>query len=117
MINDDHAHAALRSIIDVGTSAGGARAKAVVVWNAKTDEIRSGQVDVPEGFEHWLLKFDGMGKDKELGASQDYGKIEFAYYKMAVKAGKQKRDVSHQEAASDDGSDTEKGWVKYRLPQ
>jgi serine/threonine-protein kinase HipA len=85
--DDDHAQAALRSIIDVGTSAGGARAKAVIAWNEKTNEIRSGQVDVPEGFEHWLLKFDGMGKDRELGASQDYGKIEYAYYLMAQKAG------------------------------
>jgi serine/threonine-protein kinase HipA len=84
---DDHAKAALRSIIDVGTSAGGARAKAVIAWNAKTEEIRSGQVDVPPGFEHWLLKFDGIGTDRELGSSQDYGRIEYAYYLMAQKAG------------------------------
>ncbi len=84
---DDHARAALRSIIDVGTSAGGARAKAVVAWNVKTGEIRSGQVDAPTGFEHWLLKFDGMGADKELGTAQDYGRIEYAYYLMAVRAG------------------------------
>ncbi len=84
---DDHASAALRSIIDVGTSAGGARAKAVIAWNNETGEIRSGQVDAPEGFEHWLLKFDGMGAAKELGLSQDYGRIEYAYYMMAKKAG------------------------------
>jgi serine/threonine-protein kinase HipA len=80
---DDHAHAALRSIIDVGTSAGGARAKAVIALNRQTNEIRSGQLDVPEGFEHWLLKFDGMGTDQELGASQHYGRIEYAYHLMA----------------------------------
>jgi serine/threonine-protein kinase HipA len=80
--------AALRSIIEVGTSAGGARAKAVIAWNKKTDEIRSGQVDAPEGFEHWLLKFDGMNKvDKQLGASQDYGRTEYAYHLMAKSAG------------------------------
>ena len=83
----NHAQAALKSIIDVGTSAGGARAKAVIAWNPKTQEIRSGQVDAPEGFEHWLLKFDGMGEDRELGATQDYGRIEYAYYLMATQAG------------------------------
>lgn len=79
--------AALRSIIEVGTSAGGARAKAVIAWNPTTNQIQSGQVDAEEGFEHWLLKFDGMGKDKELGISQHYGRIEYAYYLMATAAG------------------------------
>jgi len=85
--NDDHAHAALRSIIDVGTSAGGARAKAVIAWNRETEEIKAGQFAAPPGFEHWLLKFDGMGLDRELGASQDYGRIEYAYHLMAKAAG------------------------------
>jgi serine/threonine-protein kinase HipA len=83
----DHAEAALHQIIEVGTSAGGARAKAVIAWNRKTEEIRSGQLEAPPGFEHWLLKFDGMGKDFELGASQDYGRIEYAYHLMARAAG------------------------------
>lgn len=87
-IDDDvHADAALRSIIDVGTSAGGARAKAVIAWDPQTDEIRSGQLQAPEGFEPWLLKFDGIGKDNELGMSQDYGRIEYAYHLMARAAG------------------------------
>jgi serine/threonine-protein kinase HipA len=85
--DQDHAKAALRSIIEVGTSAGGARAKAVIAWNRNTGEIRAGQLDAPEGFEYWLLKFDGMGKDNELGASADYGRIEYAYYLMAKAAG------------------------------
>ena len=85
--DDGHANAALRSIIEVGTSAGGARAKAVIAWNPDTQEIRSGQLDAPPGFEHWLLKFDGMGKDKDLGASEHYGRIEFAYSLMAKAAG------------------------------
>ncbi|MDR2012756.1 MAG: type II toxin-antitoxin system HipA family toxin [Rhodanobacter sp.] len=84
---DVHTHAALRSIIDVGTSAGGARAKAVIAWNPVTNEIRSGQLDAPEGFEHWLLKFDGMGRDHELGVTQHYGRIEYAYHLMARAAG------------------------------
>ncbi len=80
-------NAALRNIIAVGTSAGGARAKAVIAWNPLTNEIRSGQDDIPAGYEYWLLKFDGMGIDKELGNSQDYGRIEYAYYLMAKAAG------------------------------
>ena len=84
---DQLAKAALAQIIQVGTSAGGARAKAVIAWNPATDEIRPGQFDVDPGFEHWLLKFDGMGADRELGGSQDYGRIEYAYYLMASAAG------------------------------
>jgi serine/threonine-protein kinase HipA len=87
-IRSDHlAKAALAQIIQVGTSAGGARAKAAIAWNPATDELRSGQFDVEPGFEHWLLKFDGMGADKELGGSQDYGRIEYAYFLMARSAG------------------------------
>jgi len=85
--DDDHAQAALRGIIEVGTSAGGARAKAVIAWNPATEEIRTGQLDAPPGFEHWLLKFDGMGMDNDLGVSKDYGRIEYAYYLMARAAG------------------------------
>jgi serine/threonine-protein kinase HipA len=84
--DDDHANAALRGIIDVGTSAGGARAKAVIAWNPQTQAIRSGQLEAPEGFEHWLLKFDGMGKDNELGEPGGYGRIEYAYHLMAKAA-------------------------------
>lgn len=84
---DAHAAAALAQIIQVGTSAGGARAKAVVSWNSKTHEIRAGQFDVQPGFEHWLIKFDGVGTDERLGVSQDYGRIEYAYHLMAGAAG------------------------------
>jgi len=72
--------AAIANIIQVSTSAGGARAKAVIAWNPKTNTIRSGQFDAAEGFEHWLLKFDGVGKYPELGAGADYGRIEDAYH-------------------------------------
>jgi serine/threonine-protein kinase HipA len=84
---DREAKAALANIIKVGTSAGGARAKAVIAWNSKTDEVRSGQFDTAPGFEHWLLKFDGIGKDRELGTSEGYGRIEYAYHLMAKAAG------------------------------
>jgi serine/threonine-protein kinase HipA len=84
---DVQAQAALANIIRVGTSAGGARAKAVVAWNPLSKEIRSGQFDAAPGFEHWLLKFDGVGHDAELGSSADYGRIEYAYHLMASAAG------------------------------
>ena len=87
-LDADHlAGAALAQIIKVGTSAGGARAKAVVAWNPATQELRAGQFDVEPGFEHWLLKFDGIGPDSELGSTQDYGRIEYAYHRMAMAAG------------------------------
>lgn len=86
-LHDRDAGDALRSIIQVGTSAGGARAKAVVAWHPDSNELRSGQFDAPDGFEHWLLKFDGVGKDLELGSGAHYGRIEYAYHRMAVAAG------------------------------
>ncbi len=87
MDSDAHAAAALAQIIQVGTSAGGARAKAVVAWNPATEEIRAGQFDVQPGFEHWLIKFDGVGPDERLGVGRDYGRIEYAYHLMAQSAG------------------------------
>jgi serine/threonine-protein kinase HipA len=84
---DAHAKTALANIIRVGTSAGGARAKAVIAWNPATNQIRSGQFEMASGFEPWILKFDGMGKDFELGTGGDYGRTEYAYYKMATQAG------------------------------
>jgi serine/threonine-protein kinase HipA len=78
---------ALKHLIAVGTSAGGARAKAVVALNAATGELRSGQVPADPGFEQWLLKFDGVGTDPDLGATGNFGRIEYAYYRMALAAG------------------------------
>ena len=80
---------ALTDILTVGTSAGGARAKAVIAWNRQTNEVRSGQVAAGEGFEYWLLKFDGVtgNRDKELEDPRGYGVIEYAYALMAQSAG------------------------------
>lgn len=79
----------LRDILHVGTSAGGARAKAVIAWNPTTNAVRSGQVKAGKGYEYWLMKFDGVSnnKDKELEDPKGYGAIEYAYYRMAVDAG------------------------------
>jgi serine/threonine-protein kinase HipA len=80
---------ALQDILRVGTSAGGARAKAVVAWNPETNEVRSGQIIAGPGFGYWLLKFDGVSgnKDKEIEDPKGYGAIEYAYSLMAKAAG------------------------------
>ncbi len=80
---------ALATILRVGTSAGGARAKAVISWNPQTGVIRSGQVAPEPGFESWLLKFDGVSanRDKELADPPGFGRIEYAYHLMARAAG------------------------------
>ena len=77
------------SILKVGSSAGGARAKALIGWNEATGEVRSGQVALPEGFGYWLIKFDGlMGNgDKEGDDKWGYGRVEYAYHLMARAAG------------------------------
>lgn len=78
--------AALADILKIGTSAGGARAKAVIAFNPNTGEVKSGQVDAPAGFSHWLIKFDGV-TDSQFGTSVGYGRVEMAYYLMALEAG------------------------------
>ncbi len=84
---DRETEAAILNLIQVGTSAGGARAKAVVAWNATTNEIRSGQLPAAPGFDYWLVKLDGVGRDSELGTGGAYGRIEYAYSLMANAAG------------------------------
>lgn len=76
----------LETLISVGTSAGGAKAKAIIAINSKTNEVLSGQTNVPEGFEHWILKFDEI-ENEELATSQQIGRIEYAYNEMAYEAG------------------------------
>ena len=75
-----------RDMIEVGSSAGGARAKALIGWNAKSNEVISGQFELPRGFDHWLLKFD-VGGDRTLGLTAGFGRIEYAHYLMATAAG------------------------------
>ena len=77
---------AILEILRIGTSAGGARPKAVIAFNEKTGEVKSGQTNAPKGFEHWLIKLDGVS-DVQLGASKGYGRVEMAYYNMAVACG------------------------------
>lgn len=76
----------MMSILKMGTSAGGARPKAIIAYNEETEQIRSGQTLAEEGFEHWLIKFDNVS-DVQFGTSTGYGKIEMAYYQMATDFG------------------------------
>jgi serine/threonine-protein kinase HipA len=77
---------AMMEILKIGTSAGGARPKAIIAYNEKTGEVKSGQTKAPKGFEHWLIKLDGVS-DVQLGASKGYGRVEMAYYNMAIACG------------------------------
>lgn len=77
-------------IVKIGTSAGGAKPKAIIAWNAETNEVRSGQVKAPEGFSYWLLKFDGTEFSEHEGTikhPKGIGNIEYAYYRMAIDCG------------------------------
>lgn len=88
-LGPDTREEALRDILRVGTSAGGARAKAIIAWNPQTNEVRSGQVPSDPGFEYWLLKFDGVNAkvDKDMRDPEGYGAIEYGYFLMARAAG------------------------------
>lgn len=74
---------AMMDVLKIGTSAGGARPKAIIAYNKKTGEVRSGQTNCPKGFKHWLIKLDGVS-DAQFGESKGYGRVEMAYYKMAT---------------------------------
>lgn len=82
---------AMNELLKIGTSAGGARPKAVIAFNKKTGEVRSGQTIAPKGFEHWLIKLDGVS-DIQFGASHGYGRVEYAYHLMAKDCGIQMMD-------------------------
>ncbi len=77
---------AIMEILKIGTSAGGARPKAIIAYNKKTGQVRSGQTNSPKGFEHWLIKLDGVS-DTQFGESKGYGRVEMAYYNMAKDCG------------------------------
>jgi len=83
---DEHG---LEAILKVGTSAGGARAKALIAWNPVTNEVKSGQLQLEPPFEHWMLKFDGVSnnRDRELADTMGFGRVEMAYHRMAVDCG------------------------------
>jgi serine/threonine-protein kinase HipA len=81
--------ATIAQIMEIGSSAGGARAKAVIAWNENTDEIRSGQIDAGEGFRYWIMKFGGLDNNGDHGVidKKQYTQVEYAYYLMAKDCG------------------------------
>lgn len=83
---DEDQQQAMKDILKIGTSAGGARPKAIIAYNKKNGQVRSGQTNVPKGFEHWLIKLDGVS-EIQFGESRGYGYVEMAYYKMAKDCG------------------------------
>ncbi|TGL33403.1 type II toxin-antitoxin system HipA family toxin [Leptospira perdikensis] len=87
--NQKKLNESLTSLLTIGTSAGGARAKCIIAYNEKTGEVRSGQVETTEDFSYWILKLDGIqnNKDKELNDPKGFGNIEYAYYRMALDCG------------------------------
>lgn len=89
VLTGDDDHAVIEDILRVGTSAGGARAKAILAWNEQSGAFRSGQVKAGEGFTYWLMKFDGISnnRDKELADPQGFGLMEYGFYLLATAAG------------------------------
>lgn len=96
---DEDQEKAMSEILKIGTSAGGARPKAVIAFNPKTKEIRSGQTNVPKGYEHWLIKLDGVSSD-QFGESSGWGRVEYAYYLMAKDCG---IDISESRLLEENG--------------
>lgn len=84
--NKESGEMAICQILSIGTSVGGARPKAVIAYNEQTGDVRSGQCDAEPGYEHWLIKLDGVS-DAQLGSSTGWGRVEYAYYLMAKECG------------------------------
>ena len=79
--------AAIAAILRLGTSAGGQRAKAIIAYNKVTKEVRSGQVDAPEGFDYYLIKLDGVSAERGFRETENYGRLEYSFYKLARTCG------------------------------
>lgn len=117
-LNEDEQQAVIE-ILKIGTSAGGARPKAIIAYNKKTGQVRSGQANSPKGFEHWLIKLDGVS-DAQFGESKGYGRIEMAYYNMAKDCGV---NMMESELLEENGRahfmtkrfDREKGSIKHHI--
>ncbi|PKQ46162.1 type II toxin-antitoxin system HipA family toxin [Confluentibacter flavum] len=112
-------HQAMMEILKIGTSAGGARPKAIIAFNKKTGQVRSGQTHSPKGFEHYMIKLDGVS-DAQFGESKGYGRVEMAYYNMATACG---IDMMASELLEENGRahfmtkrfDREDGSIKHHI--
>lgn len=90
---------AMMEILMIGTSAGGARPKAVIAYNPKTKKVRSGQANVQSPWKHWLIKLDGV-IGEQFGESHGWGRVEYAYYLMAKDCG---IDISESQLLEENG--------------
>ena len=88
------AKAAIAEILRLGTSAGGQRAKAIIAYNNATGEVRSGQVEAPEGFDYYLIKLDGVSAKAGFKETENYGRLEYSFYKTATACGIEMTDCS-----------------------
>ena len=84
---DDDRKTAMAEILRLGTSAGGQRAKAIIAYNKKTGEVRSGQADVPEGFDHYLIKLAGVSATAGFKETENFGRLEYSFAKLARACG------------------------------
>ncbi|MBQ9509703.1 MAG: type II toxin-antitoxin system HipA family toxin [Bacteroidales bacterium] len=85
-LNDDK-KTAIAEILRLGTSAGGQRAKAIIAYNKETGDVRSGQVNAPEGFDYYLIKLDGVSAKTGFRETENYGRLEYSFYKLAKDCG------------------------------
>ncbi len=85
-INDDK-KAAIAGILRLGTSAGGQRAKAIIAYNKTTGEVRSGQTDAPNGFDYYIIKLDGVSATTGFRETENYGRLEYSFYKLVKACG------------------------------
>lgn len=92
-LNDDR-KAAIAEILRLGTSAGGQRAKAIIAYNKVTGEVRSGQVEAPEGFDYYLIKLDGVSAKAGFRETENFGRLEYSFYKLARACGIEMTDCS-----------------------
>lgn len=86
--------AAIAEIVRLGTSAGGQRAKAIIAYNPQTGEVRSGQIEAPEGFDYYLIKLDGVTAEAGFRETQNFGRLEYSFYKLVKKCGIDMSDCS-----------------------
>ena len=94
--NDDK-KAAIAEIVRLGTSAGGQRAKALIVYNKLTGEVRSGQIEAPSGFEYYIIKLDGVNATTGFRETENYGRLEYSFFRLARNCGIEMADCEIKE--------------------
>lgn len=79
--------AAIAEIVRLGTSAGGQRAKAIIAYNKNTGEVLSGQIDTPAGYDYYLIKLDGVSAEAGFRETQNFGRLEYSFYRLVKECG------------------------------